>query len=819
MSKVSGGGAARRGMKTEEDAMQRLAISTQARGRASKANKSPPHAARLTRGAAMRLAETEATSDDDMDSEGSPTQATGGRWGSRDQGHLPAAPPPHLLLSAKKSNRPPPIVVSEKAAALGRHLIMNPLLGPQMSDGGHNSRCSSRGPSASPATPAAAAISACHSCRCCDIRVARFAADRGQMITIVSAYSPTEAASDEEAGDFYLRVAALADKANDKRDLLIVAAVQRDRERWIGQQVAEAQDMLRKKNLRQFARACDRLAGRSRSHQIPPAMRDVSGALHSGPDGVLKAMTESFDKLYGGETKLSDETLNQLENDVAAFELTRATEVDEAHGRPPDLAETEACVRALRSAAAPGGDQLDAMLLRAPAPSMGAHARTAYESRRKALPLSSVRASGSVIPLRAVYRSEPDFPFPRKPPYTKWVRAWSDALESSCREQHNGMHCINTRCAARAIAAAVAAGPAARLTRSQHAALEAGGSAKHRPMDRITETPPSASALAEAAARGHPVSIALPPCVPSIDRAALSFEPSASRTLGSGSYGIVYEGRYMGQPVAVKVQELSLQNQDDLDELSVEAVLGSSLHHPGLLRTMAASVYSFPGPTGRGAQPSSPRHEVHMVMELMPDGNALAVFEGRSCLDLATLLLAANIAEQVAWALDFLHSSCGMLHLDVKGANVLVRLDDTRTASVVAKLADFGLTVKRHDAINEEGGMRDRGTPRYMGPEFWDDDLAECIGEAADVYALGCVMWEMASRGAAFLADRSDAQVARAKGKASVPMPTGTAHLDKYSALAQRCRCVNPDDRPRVRDVALELKALCEKLRARLRLP
>ncbi|KAG1664045.1 hypothetical protein FOA52_010465 [Chlamydomonas sp. UWO 241] len=293
-------------------------------------------------------------------------------------------------------------------------------------------------------------------------------------------YTPTEAASDEEAGDFYLRVAALADKANDKRDLLIVAggsqrrawdssqlrrpavrrefnlqlsdrfglleavppegadaqaeydamaaairevatnhlaprgsrrrrgwqftlsqrtlrlmdarqrahtawlrsksaaakrernranraadaAVQRDRERWIGQQVAEAQDMLRKKNLSQFARACDRLAGRSRSHQIPPAMRDVSGALHSGPDGVLKAMTESFDKLYGGETKLSDETLNQLENDVAAFELTRATEVDEAHGRPPDLAETEACVRALRSAAAPGGDQLDAMLLR-----------------------------------------------------------------------------------------------------------------------------------------------------------------------------------------------------------------------------------------------------------------------------------------------------------------------------------------------------------------------------------------------------------------------------------------------------------------------
>ncbi|KAG1681002.1 hypothetical protein FOA52_009961 [Chlamydomonas sp. UWO 241] len=136
---------------------------------------------------------------------------------------------------------------------------------------------------------------------------------------------------------------AAAKRERNRANRAADAAVQRDRERWIGQQVAEAQDMLRKKNLRQFARACDRLAGRSRSHQIPPAMRDVSGALHSGPDGVLKAMTESFDKLYGGETKLSDETLNQLENDVAAFELTRATEVDEAHGRPPDLAETEAC--------------------------------------------------------------------------------------------------------------------------------------------------------------------------------------------------------------------------------------------------------------------------------------------------------------------------------------------------------------------------------------------------------------------------------------------------------------------------------------------
>ena len=45
---------------------------------------------------------------------------------------------------------------------------------------------------------------------------------------------------------------------------------------------------------------------------------------------------------------------------------------------------------------------------------------------------------------------------------------------------------------------------------------------------------------------------------------------------------------------------------------------------------------------------------------------------------------------QVAWALDFLHSSCGMLHLDVKGANVLLRFDGPGV--VFAKLADVGAT-------------------------------------------------------------------------------------------------------------------------------
>ena len=52
-----------------------------------------------------------------------------------------------------------------------------------------------------------------------------------------------------------------------------------------------------------------------------------------------------------------------------------------------------------------------------------------------------------------------------------------------------------------------------------------------------------------------------------------------------------------------------------------------------------------------------------------------------------------------------------MVHLDVKGANVLVRFDGPGV--VFAKLADFGLTVQRKGAAGE-GQLRDRGTMRYM---------------------------------------------------------------------------------------------------------
>lgn len=100
---------------------------------------------------------------------------------------------------------------------------------------------------------------------------------------------------------------------------------------------------------------------------------------------------------------------------------------------------------------------------------------------------------------------------------------------------------------------------------------------------------------------------------------------------------------------------------------------------------------------------------------------------------------AARITEQVAAALDAAHAR-GLVHRDVKPANVLVAGND---ASGHLYLADFGLT-KEMDA--QSGGLTKTGqfvgTLDYVAPE---QIQGERVDARSDVYALGCVLFQMIS--------------------------------------------------------------------------
>jgi serine/threonine-protein kinase len=96
---------------------------------------------------------------------------------------------------------------------------------------------------------------------------------------------------------------------------------------------------------------------------------------------------------------------------------------------------------------------------------------------------------------------------------------------------------------------------------------------------------------------------------------------------------------------------------------------------------------------------------------------------------------AAHIAANVAEALDYAHRHA-VVHRDIKPANIL--LQDGKPV-----VADFGIAL----AIGVAGGGRltetglSLGTPHYMSPEQATGD--QSVGAGTDIYALGCVLYEM----------------------------------------------------------------------------
>jgi streptogramin lyase len=105
---------------------------------------------------------------------------------------------------------------------------------------------------------------------------------------------------------------------------------------------------------------------------------------------------------------------------------------------------------------------------------------------------------------------------------------------------------------------------------------------------------------------------------------------------------------------------------------------------------------------------------------------------------------AINLLAQVADALDAAHAA-GIVHRDVKPHNILVEGDR-------AYLSDFGLA----KAIDESGAASSAsvvGTAQYMSPEQWRGDS---IGPGADVYSLGCVLYEAITGIAPFEREEAD---------------------------------------------------------------
>jgi serine/threonine-protein kinase len=200
--------------------------------------------------------------------------------------------------------------------------------------------------------------------------------------------------------------------------------------------------------------------------------------------------------------------------------------------------------------------------------------------------------------------------------------------------------------------------------------------------------------------------------------------------------GTVYRARdtRLRRDVALKVLPEELRRSATrLARFEQEARLVAALNHPNI-----AAIYGVEdGAAGVQA----------LVLELI-EGKTLAtrIAEGR-----LGVTEALNIARQIAQALDAAHEK-GIVHRDLKPANIVI------TPTGLVKVLDFGVAkFERAEPIADNtltaGLTRDGtvvGTPAYMSPE---QARGEAVDIRTDIWAFGCVTYEMLTGRALFKSD------------------------------------------------------------------
>ncbi|WP_434388463.1 protein kinase domain-containing protein [Melittangium boletus] len=243
---------------------------------------------------------------------------------------------------------------------------------------------------------------------------------------------------------------------------------------------------------------------------------------------------------------------------------------------------------------------------------------------------------------------------------------------------------------------------------------------------------------------------------------------------GQGGMGQVYRARdaRTGQRVALKLLR-GLPAPEALLRFEREALLLSSLRHPGLVAHVAH------GATEQG--------QSYLVMEWL-EGEELSRRLAREPLSLGeSLALVRRVAEALAHA----HAR-GVVHRDLKPSNLFLRGGRPEDAVVL----DFGLA--RHARPSLQAVTRSHtvvGTPGYMAPEQAASQ-AEIL-PAADIFSLGCVLYECLTGRPPFEAPHFAAALAKILFTEPVPPRVLRPELpEALEALVLRMLAKAPGQRP-----------------------
>jgi serine/threonine-protein kinase len=276
------------------------------------------------------------------------------------------------------------------------------------------------------------------------------------------------------------------------------------------------------------------------------------------------------------------------------------------------------------------------------------------------------------------------------------------------------------------------------------------------------------------------------PSLPKLDPGSVFAGYRIEGVLDRGGMGVVYRATDLDLDRSIALKIIAPEHTQDptaVARFKAEARLAASLEHPNIV------------PIHRGGE-----HDgvLYIAMRLVPGTNLRDIINGGPL----ELQRTARIVSEVADALDTAHEA-GLVHRDVKPANILVAGGGDHEH---AYLSDFGLTKRLGSAgdLTRTGGWV--GTPDYVAPE---QIQGHRVDGRADVYSLGCVVYEMLTGHVAYPRDSHMAKL-WAHVTDPPPLPRRDRHdlVESFDAVVARATAKAPGDRyPTTCELAAALRA------------